>query len=156
MLLYVVISSKTPWSDIRHLHLFTRKPEVEKIVFYSSSIPYGCSSSRNILKSTESLQRKGLTKEAHQALETLENLIPKAERRTYGKTWSKKRGRWSMHWNESAFLEWRVFEGMAGRERAGEVGRGWTQQGDFAVYSVSHVRLFATPWTAAHQASLSF
>ena len=55
------------------MHLFTRKPEVEKVVFHSSSIPCGCSSSRNIFKSTESLQRKGLTKEAHQALETLEN-----------------------------------------------------------------------------------
>ena len=72
-----VSSSKTPWRDIRHLHLFTRKSEVEKVVFHSSSIPCGCSSSRNSLKSTKSLQRKSLTKEAHQALETLENLIPR-------------------------------------------------------------------------------
>ena len=27
---------------------------------------------------------------------------------------------------------------------------------DFVVQSVSHVQLFRTPWTAAHQASLSF
>ena len=45
----------------------------------------------------DDLQRKCPSKEAHQALETLENLISKAEGRTYGKTWREKRGWWSMH-----------------------------------------------------------
>ena len=138
-----VSSSKTPWCDFRHLHLFTRKSEVEKVVFHSSSIPCGCSSSRNSLKSTKSLQRKSLTKEAHQALETLENLISKAEGRTYGKTWREKRGWWSMHWNEPAFLEWRVFEGMAGRARELEK---WADGGAPPAGWLKHFYLFFHTW----------
>ena len=40
---------------------------------------------------------------------------------------------------------------MLGRLKAEGEGKGW-----FVIQSLSRVQLFASPWTAAHQASLSF
>ena len=52
----------------------------------------------------------------------------------------------------SSVLAWRISWTVLG------VAKRWTRLSEFHTHFqlLSHVRLFATPWTAAHQASLSF